>query len=156
MSGRLGCLAVLTAVVTGCGGSTTPPPPPDLAPSEADVAVIRGWGRDMQRGHVKRASARFAVPAVVANNTPEFRLKTRAEVEFFNRTLPCGGRLVMAERHHGLILATFELTERPGATCGSGTGRRAQAAFGLRDGKIVRWIRVPNRPPPDPSSGGLV
>jgi hypothetical protein len=103
----------------------------------------------MQRGEVKHASARFGLPAVVANNTPQLELRTRAEVEFFNRTLPCGGRLVAAESYHGLILATFELTDRPGGGCGSGTGHRAQAAFGLRGGKIVRWIRVPNRPEPD-------
>jgi hypothetical protein len=150
-------LLLVTVLLGGCGGSAEAPKAPlQPRPSAADVAVIRNWGLDMQHGEVKRASALFGLPAVVANNTPEIQMTTRAEVEFFHATLPCGGRLVRAESHHGAILATFELTDRPGGGCGSGTGHLAQAAFSLRGGKIVRWIRVPNLPGATDDGEGLV
>jgi hypothetical protein len=148
---------LLALLIAGCGGAASPrEAPAERSAAADDVAVIRAWGIDMQHGETRRASARFGLPAVVANNTPELQLRTRAEVEFFNGTLPCGGRLVDTELRGELIVATFELTERPGGACGSGTGHRAQAAFGLRDGKIVRWIRVPNQPATDGAGGELV
>jgi hypothetical protein len=157
MARRRHALLVLSVLLAGCGGGQAERDRhAGPRPSAADIAVIRGWGADMQHGETKRASARFGLPAVVANNTPELELRTRAEVEFFNGTLPCGGRLVASELRGELIVATFELTDRPGGGCGSGIGHRAQAAFGLRDGKIVRWIRVPNRPSIDGAGGELV
>ena len=47
------------------------------------------------------------------------------------------------------------LTDRPGGNCGSGTGNTAKAAFEIRDGKIVKWLRVmdgetPQTPRGDP------
>ena len=133
-------LILLTVLVAGCGESAATPP----KPRAADVSVIRAWGVYMQQGETKRASALFAIPAVVANNTPELPLRTRKEVEYFNSSLPCGGRLVGTRLSRGAIIATFELTHRPGGECGAGTGHLAAAAFTLRDGKIVRWIRVAN------------
>lgn len=144
-------LLLLTVMVAGCGGSATAPTKP--RPRAADVAVIRTWGVYMQQGETERASALFSIPAVVANNTPEMLLRTRADVEYFNATLPCGGRLVATRLSRGAIIATFELTIRPGGECGSGTGHLAQAAFTVRAGKIVRWIRVPNPAPAQPPEG---
>ena len=147
-------LLVLTVLVAGCGGHAAAPTKP--RPRSADVSVIRAWGVYMQQGETKRASALFAIPAVVANNTPELPLRTREEVEYFNSSLPCGGRLVATRLSRGSIIATFELTHRPGGECGAGTGHLARAAFTLRDGKIVRWIRVPNPAPAEEPDGELV
>ena len=111
---------------------------------------MRGWAADLRRGDVDAATARFAVPAIVANGTPEIRLETLRQIRFFNDTLPCGGRVTDTERHHGVIIATFVLTDRPGSKC-DGAGNRAKAAFEVREGKIVRWLRVPldgERPAP--------
>jgi hypothetical protein len=94
------------------------------------------------------------VPAVVSNNSPEIRLGTRAEVRFFNASLPCGGRVVRLQAHHGVLIATIRLTRRPGADCGSGVGGLAMTAFEIRRGRIVRWLRLPDPAPADPPAGG--
>jgi hypothetical protein len=134
-------LCLVAVAVAGCGG--TDDPDPERRPAApSPEAVVRGWADDMRRSDVDAATDRFAVPAIVANGTPEIRLETRKQVRFFNETLPCGGRVVRTRRHHGLVIATFELTERPGSRC-DGTGSRAKTAFEVRDGKIVRWLRVP-------------
>ena len=136
-------VALCVALALGCGGDGDDR---DRAPSSEDV--IRAWADDLRRGDVDAATDRFAVPAVVANNTPRITLRTRAEVRFFNATLPCGGKVIATERRGRLIVATFELTDRPGGDCGSGTGNTAKTAFEVRNGKIVRWLRVLERPGP--------
>ena len=150
----LGLLAVLAA---GCGGGDAPAADPapraDDAPA-SDAAVVRAWSRAMRRGDTDAAARLFAVPAVIANGTSPISLKTRAAVRTFNESLPCGSRVVATEQHQGLTIATFTLTERPGAQC-DGTGNTAKAAFEIRDGKIVGWIRVGDRDRP-PASGGRV
>ena len=129
---------LLALLAAGCGGDDErrdPAPRPE--------AVVRAWADDLRRGDVEAASARFAVPALVANGTPETRLATRDAVRSFNESLPCGARVTRTRRHHGLVIATFRLTERPGGDCGTGAGTSARTAFEVRDGKIVRWLRVP-------------
>ncbi len=118
-------------------------------------AVVRGWADDLRRGDVDAASARFAVPAVVSNNSPEIRLRSRQDVRGFNASLPCGGRVTKISEHHGVLLATLVLTDRPGGDCGSGVGGVVQTAFEIRRGLIVRWLRLPDpdtAPPPPGSS----
>ncbi|HEV2811623.1 MAG TPA: hypothetical protein VGW10_00105, partial [Solirubrobacteraceae bacterium] len=119
-------------------------------------SVVLAWAADMRRGDVDAATARFAVPAIVANGTPEIRLDSRAKIRVFNATLPCGGRVTKTRRHHGVIIATFVLTDRPGGDCGSGTGNTAKAAFDVRDGKIARWLRVPTGEEPPAPRGPVV
>ncbi len=137
---RIAALLCLV-LVAGCGGGSEAREArvPETASPEA---VVRGWADDLRRGDLDGATGRFAVPAIVANGTPEIRLTTRRQIRFFNETLPCGGRVTETERHHGVIIATFVLTDRPGSKC-DGDGNRAKAAFEVRDGKIVRWLRVP-------------
>lgn len=131
------------ALVAGCGGGGD-----DAAPAARKRAgpspesVVRGWAEDLRSGDVDAATARFAIPSIVANGTPEIRLETREQVEFFNSSLPCGGRVTKTTRHHGLVIATFELTERPGGHC-DGVGHSAKTAFEVKGGKITRWLRVP-------------
>jgi len=159
------CVAAVILAVAGCGGSnrnaTTPgvhrsttPPAPTATPEVAStpsgtrapadqVRVIRRWADLLRHGHVEAASRLFSLPAVVANPGPRFQLGTRAEIKFFNRTLPCGGRLVDSELRGRYVVATFVLTERPGGLgCGSGVGHKAQTAFLIRGHRIVEWLRV--------------
>src|SRR4051812_27260989 len=113
-------LALVIAAIAGCGGDrtdlTTPgvqrhaaPVAPTATPTVAakpsavpapaeQVRVIRRWADLLRHGRVTAASRMFTLPAVVANPGPRFQLGTRAELQFFNRTLPCGGRLVDTEQ----------------------------------------------------------
>jgi hypothetical protein len=166
-------LALLAAAaLAGCGGSDSPPadagspatratPPPDAtaspspepaagAPTSAEVATIRDWADTLRKGRVEAASRYFALPTVVANPVP-LRLRSRAAVEAFNAGLPCGAKLLDTRRGTvGDVVATFRLTERPGpGSCGQGTGALAQTSFVIRDGLIVRWLRIDDPPPPD-------
>ncbi len=159
-------LAVAIAAIAGCGGSdradlTTPgvqrhtaPVAPTASPTVAatpsavpapaeQVRVIRRWADLLRHGRVTAASRMFTLPAVVANPGPRFQLGSRAELQFFNRTLPCGGRLVDTELRGRYVVATFVLTERPGGLgCGSGVGRKAQTAFLIKGRRIAEWLRV--------------
>jgi len=150
LSGAL-VLAALPALLFGCGGggsdSTTTL---SLPPGHAAVIVIGNWVDALRAGHVNQAADYFAVPSVVENGTPPQRIETRADAVAFNRSLPCGAKLVRARPEGRYIAATFRLTERPGGACGSGVGQLARTAFIVRDGKIVQWRRLPN-PAPSPS-----
>lgn len=159
---RLSLLVGLGLALTlgACGGGggavereTDAQPPATTTPSHVDSAearVVRAWADALRRGHVAAAAAYFALPAVVANGSPPLHLSTRATVRSFNRSLPCGARLVATEpTPHGFLVATFRLTERPGAgECGSGTGHLARVAIRVRDGHIAYWLRIESMPRP--------
>ena len=117
-------------------------------PDPTDVRVVRAWADTLRHGKVRAAARYFALPSLVSNGTAPIRLETRAETEFFNRTLPCGARLIDAEpAPKGFFIATFRLTERPGpGECGSGTGETARTAFRVRDELITDWLRVQDIP----------
>lgn len=148
-------LALLALALSACGGTQrpqarTPPPPPGSSgargskpAAKADDAVIRGWADALRGGHVARAAGYFALPSVVSNGTSPIRLTSRADAVFFNRTLPCGAKVTKTEDSGAFVVATFELTERPGrGRCGQGVGGSARTAFLIRGGKIAQWRRV--------------
>lgn len=147
-------LAVCALAVSACGNRDDAPATPAAAKEaklSADERVIRAWSDDLRRGDEDAAAARFALPAMVANGTPPVKVTTRELVRAFHDTLPCGAVLVAAEPHHGLTIAKFRLTERPGGNCGSGVGGYAATAFEIKDGRIVRWLRVED---PEPTAPG--
>ena len=130
-------LAVLCAAgFPGCGGGGGPPADPE--------DIIRAWSAALEKGDGVGAASYFAVPAIVQNNTPPITLKTRAEVVFFNLSLPCGGRVVSTSQRGPYTDVIFELTDRTGGSCGAGTGHQAGTAFLVRDGKIAEWRRLPD------------
>lgn len=122
-------------VLAGCGGADRP-----AAPS--GESVVRAWSDANRRGDVDAATKLFAVPAVVANGGPEASLTSVAAIRAFNRSLPCGSTVREVVPHHGVLIVTFVLTELPGGQCGSGVGGTVRAAFEVRDGRIVRWLRM--------------
>ena len=118
-----------------------------------EKAVVRGWSDALRRGDVARAARYWTVPALVANGGQPLRLLDRSAVRTWNSTLPCGAKLEKVERDARYVLATFVLTERPGAgSCGTGVGHRARTLFLLSHGKIVQWLRATD-PPPAGSTG---
>ncbi|MDX6724856.1 MAG: hypothetical protein QOD73_3260 [Solirubrobacteraceae bacterium] len=167
--GAAAVLAGLALVAGGCGSghqlaktpppkraaTPTPPPVPQRKPAAAaDVAVIRGWADALRHGKLERAVGYFAIPSVVSNGTSPIRLTSRSDVRFFNRTLPCGAKVVKAVDTGAFVVATFELTERPGpGVCGSGVGGRASTAFLIRHHRIVQWRRVLDPAAAEPPAG---
>jgi hypothetical protein len=109
-----------------------------------ESAVIRGWSRSLRTGHIARAARYFALPSVVSNGTPLYRIETREQAEAFNRALPCGAKVASLKRNDHFVIAEFRLAERPGGACGAGTGNLAWTAFRIRAGHIVQWLRVPD------------
>jgi hypothetical protein len=96
---------------------------------------------------VDAAAAYFSVPSDVSNNTPGLvRLTSLDDVREFNRTLPCGAKLLRTRRiTDGFVVGVFRLTERKDspAPCGSGVGQEASVAFKITDDDhIVAWVRV--------------
>jgi hypothetical protein len=110
------------------------------------VRVVRAWADTLRRGDVRGAARYFALPSLVSNGWTPVRLRNREQVRIFNRSLPCGAKLIDTEpSDHGFFIATFRLTERPGrGSCGSGTGATARTGFRIRDGRITDWLRVPD------------
>ena len=43
---------------------------------------------------MERAIGYFALPSVVSNGTSPIKLTSREDVRFFNRTLPCGAKVL--------------------------------------------------------------
>jgi hypothetical protein len=118
-----------------------------------ESAVIRGWSNSLLAGHVSRAARYFALPSVVSNGTPLYKIETRAQARQFNRALSCGAKVVSLARNvHHFVIAKFRLAERPGGQCGTGTGNVAWTAFRIRAGRIVQWLRVPDPAGSDPGS----
>jgi len=157
---------VLAAVLGGCGGGgdegtaglaqEQDPPRGQQAQPDRELlgrAVIQGWSEALLGGDVEKATSFFALPVTVSNGTPPVTLRTRAQVQLFNRTLPCGARLTGVRRRGRYLEASFRLTERPGGQCGQGVGGAARTAFLIRGGRIAEWRRVPEAGSAPPAAG---
>ena len=150
--------AFLAAIaVAGCGGNGGSSSDSEALPGgHESVQVVEDWVNTLAAGDVDAAADYFALPSVAENGGTALTLHTHADAVAFNRSLPCGAKLVRARPSGGAITATFKLTERPGGDCGSGTGLLARTAFVIRDGKIVEWRRLPNPQPQGSDRGPLV
>jgi hypothetical protein len=126
-------------------------------PTKDEVAVIRGWADALRAGHVDAAAEFFALPVLIADGiNPLHPLKHRADVIDFNKTLPCGAKLVRTQRgESSFVIAKFKLTERPGAgECGTSVGNPAYTAFLIEKRRIVQWRRASEPPKPAKSGNG--
>ncbi len=159
-SGKLLAGAAAAALATaGCGsaasllqhGHRRPVARTSSGVPAATVAVIKAWSTALRTGHVTAAARYFRVPSVFyTGNGPPVELRTFAQVEVANASLPCGARLLSAHREGRYVNALFRLTDRAGPGgeqgCGSGTGLTARTDFLVRGGRIVQWIRAPDEP----------
>jgi hypothetical protein len=115
------------------------------------VAVIRAWSDALRRGDVSQAAGYFALPSLMINgpdasgHVVAISIRTQAEAQAANASLPCGARLISAHPDGRYINALFRLTDRtgPGEGCGAGAGQTASTNFVIRDGRIAQWIRAP-------------
>ena len=158
-----GALALGTA---SCGQSRPPSdvprvtaaPPVGQAPPErskprhppapsAATRVIRRWSDTLRGGDVRRAATYFALPSLVQiqPGARTIRITRFEQAMAFNLVLPCGARLLRAEREGRYVNALFVLTERPGATCDA-PGATARTEFVIRKGRITEWRRAPDEP----------
>jgi hypothetical protein len=114
----------------------------------AKVKVIDDWAKALTAGDIDRAASYFAIPSLIQNAGPKLEIGDANDARVFNASLPCGAVLIEARPKDRFVVATFRLTERPGAgTCGGGEGHEAMTAFEIDDdGKIRQWIRVVESP----------
>jgi hypothetical protein len=118
--------------------------------------VIDEWSTALREGDVEAAADYFALPSIAQNGTPVLDLSEREDVVAFNEALPCGAELLEASEEDRYVIATFELTDRPGGDCGEGVGNTARTAFVIEDGKITEWLRAPNGTPLPPADTPVV
>jgi SnoaL-like domain len=149
--------AAALLLALGCGGDddSGDTEVPGGADPEA-TQVIEDWSTALREGDVEAAAEYFEIPSVAQNGTPPLPLDSREAVVAFNEALPCGAELVRAEERGEYVIATFELTERPGeGECGDGVGDEARTAFRIEDGLIAEWIRAAEdlEPQLEPPSG---
>jgi hypothetical protein len=112
-------------------------------PTRDEVNAIRGWADALRAGHIVQAAGFFGVPAIVADGTSASRrLGNRKAILDFNRGLPCGAKLLdYARARASFVIATFELTERPGSgECGNRVGHRSATIFLVERRHILQWI----------------
>jgi hypothetical protein len=140
--------ALIALLISACGEKQeTDFEHPPISGSEnphAAIEVIDDWSGRLSEGDTEGAAELFAIPSLAVNGDLPLRLTSRDDALAFNRSLPCGAKLVKARPAGDLIAATFRLTERPGGACGSGVGSLARTAFEIKDGHITEWRRLPD------------
>ena len=159
-------IAVIAAALAlaACGGSsddeTTATTEIPGGADSAEVEVIDRWAKALNEGDVDAAAELFAIPSL-AENGLVYEIADLDDARRFNSSLPCGAILIEARPERELVVATFELTERPGpGECGAGTGGEASTAFRIVDGEIAEWLRVADddgeTPGGEPAPGSTV
>jgi len=122
---------LLALVAGGCGGKSASP-----------QTVVRAWSTALNAGNDERAADLFARGATVIQSGRVLTLRTHADAQRFNHSLPCSGRIVSLSVDGDEVRATFLLGDRPASRC-DGPGDEAAAVFKIRGGKIVLWHQVP-------------
>jgi hypothetical protein len=145
-------LPAATATATATPEATAKPSAGKV--TAAEKRIIKGWSDSLRQGRVEAASRYFQIPVLISNNTPGYIiLGTQDEVMEFNRTLPCGAKLIRTRRGaDGFVVGDFKLTERKNSPepCGTGVGATASVAFQIDKGHITKWVRVVETTEQDP------
>ena len=105
---------------------------------------MRAWAEAVRAGDYDTADDLFAVPATIANVGPKLRVRKRADIDAFNRSLPCGAEVTDTQvAGGGYLRVTFTLVPgRDGTPCMGD----AQVSFRIVDGHITEWLREDGQP----------
>ena len=113
-------------------------------PTRAEMKVIRRWAHALSAGRIVEAAALFDVPVAISDGVHDQEsLHDRESILAFNRSLACGQKLVDWQRGApSKVVATFKLTERPGATgeCGKNVGLKSDTIFVVEHDLIQQWL----------------
>lgn len=103
---------------------------------------MRAWSQALNSGDNEAAADLFAPGAEVIQGA-SFILENRRQAVAFNAALPCSGEIVELVSEDDRVRATFVLGDRPDSRCDA-PGAEVEAAFRVRDGKIVLWQQLPS------------
>lgn len=103
---------------------------------------MRAWSQALNSGDNEAAADLFAPGAEVIQRV-SFILENRRQAIAFNAALPCSGEIVELVSEGDRVRATFVLGDRPDSRCDA-PGAEVEAAFRVRDGKIVLWQQLPS------------
>jgi hypothetical protein len=111
------------------------------------VRVISAWAAELRQGRLQAASRLFALPSrvQVSVDSQVFTLRHRNQVVAFESVLPCGAKLLRADRRGRFVNALFLLSDRADSPCDA-PGASARVAFVVRGGLITEWLRAPSEP----------
>lgn len=116
---------------------------------QISVRVIKKWLGALSASNIPRAARFFANPSKVQNGTTVITLHSLGERAYFNEAFPCGARATRLQHaEDGFTIVDFVLTQRPGGSCGGGTGGTARSAIKVVDGHISEWYRLDDVPAP--------
>jgi hypothetical protein len=128
---RFALALAAAALAVACGGE---PPSPE--------SVVRAWNESVNSEDNEAAAELFAPGAEVIQAGRSRILETEAQAIRFNASLPCSAEIVELESNGDMVTATFLLADRGTTQC-DGPGSQVQAAFRVREGKIVLWHQLP-------------
>ena len=131
MALRFALALAAAALSVACGGE---PPSPE--------SVVRAWNESVNSEDNEAAAELFAPGAEVIQAGRSRILETEAQAIRFNASLPCSAEIVELESNGDMVTATFLLADRGTTEC-DGPGSQVQAAFRVREGKIVLWHQLP-------------
>jgi hypothetical protein len=117
-------------------------PKPSQRDAERLKPVIVAWAREVRRGHARRAAAFFELPAIVAQSQIR-EISSKAEMEVFNATLPCGARLLEVQHDGRYVVGTFQLVTRRGFVC-IADGQMVRVGFVFHGRRFSEWWEVPD------------
>jgi hypothetical protein len=127
-------LIALVLVLVACGGN-------EDEPAGAED-VVRAWSRALNSGDNGAAADLFALGARIEQPPLVFRIRTRADALYWNRSLPCSGKILALTARGDEVEATFLLGNRGTSPCDA-PGGRATAVFRVEGGKIVLFRQLP-------------
>jgi hypothetical protein len=103
--------------------------------------IVHTWSRLLNARDNAGISRLFSLPAIIAQGSFVYRLKTAKQIALWHDGLPCAGRVTSIRIAGRFATAVFVLSDRKGSRCDD-PGGKAAARFEIIRGKIVSWTQV--------------